>query len=346
MVRSTAIIVVFIVGSLSFSAAVQAQTTAFTYQGRLTSNASAATGSYDFAFTLFDALTGGNQIATVSKTGVTVTNGLFAVTLDFGAGAFPGANRFLEISAKKSTDSTFTTLTPRQQIDPSPYAIRSQSAANADTAANATQLGGVDASQYVTTTNGPGNFVQNQSVSPQSASFNISGNGSIGGNLTVTGTLNATLPAGSANYIQNTTTQQTSSNFNISGNGTAGGTLTGGTVSATSQFNIGSNRIFHLGDRSTFVGVGTGNAITTGNLNTFLGFNAGLQTSDGAGNTFLGFQTGKNNTDGSENVYVGNGAGTSGNGNNNTFVGVVSGFSSGGTNNTFMGANSGFGNTG
>ncbi|HZS45200.1 MAG TPA: hypothetical protein VFC63_08880, partial [Blastocatellia bacterium] len=155
-----------------------AQSTAFTYQGRLTSNSASANGSYDFVFILYDALTGGNQVGFgLQKNGVTVTNGLFTVSLDFGAAAFPGADRFLEIIVKKSTDSTFTTLTPRQQITPNPYAITAQNATNA------AQLGGVAASQYVTTTSGPANFIQNQNASVQTANFNISGNGAAGGTL-------------------------------------------------------------------------------------------------------------------------------------------------------------------
>src|SRR5262245_44864219 len=104
------------------------QTTSFTYQGRLTNNSGVANGSYDFQFAVFDASTGGAQVGTVTKTGVTVTSGLFMVTLDFGAAAFPGADRWLEISAKKTTDASFTTLSPRQQINSNPYAVRAQNA--------------------------------------------------------------------------------------------------------------------------------------------------------------------------------------------------------------------------
>src|SRR5262245_45485213 len=109
IVITTVLAMLILIYSVSF---VQAQTTAFTYQGHLTSNSSAANGSYDFTFTLFDALTGGNQVGTLAKTGVTVTGGLFTVSLDFGGAAFPGADRWLEISAKKTTDSSFTTLSP------------------------------------------------------------------------------------------------------------------------------------------------------------------------------------------------------------------------------------------
>lgn len=122
------------------AAGVQAQTTRFSYQGRLTDGSQPASGSYEMQFKLFDALTDGiqqPQAAPITLTfagaqAISVTNGVFTVQLDFGAGAFPGADRYLEISVKKSADSTYTTLQPRQQITNSPYSIRTLSARFAD----------------------------------------------------------------------------------------------------------------------------------------------------------------------------------------------------------------------
>src|SRR6266480_861140 len=138
-----------------------AQTSSFTYQGRVTDGGTAANGNYDLQFALFDSLSGGAQVgSTQSLNTVAVSNGVFTVSLDFGANAFNGANRFLEISARASGAGSFTLLTPRQQVTATPYAIRSTSAGNADTATNATnaatatnatQLGGIAASQYVQT---------------------------------------------------------------------------------------------------------------------------------------------------------------------------------------------------
>src|SRR5271156_23198 len=90
----------FIIGVIAFGCFAQtlfAQSTAFTYQGRLNDGANPASGSYDVQFTLFAVDTGGSAVAgplTNSPTGV--SNGLFTVTLDFG-GQFPGADRWLEI---------------------------------------------------------------------------------------------------------------------------------------------------------------------------------------------------------------------------------------------------------
>src|SRR5688572_10782578 len=58
----------------------------FTYQGRLMNGGNPANGQYDFLFSLWDALTGGNQVTgTLTLLNVTVTGGLFTVRLDFGA---------------------------------------------------------------------------------------------------------------------------------------------------------------------------------------------------------------------------------------------------------------------
>ena len=110
----------------------RAQTGMITYQGRLSDNGTAANGTYDLQFKLYDALTLGNLQGspnTITKTGVNVTNGIFTVQLDFGAGGFPGADRYLEISVQHNGGG-YTTLLPRQQLTSTPYAIHSLAAAN------------------------------------------------------------------------------------------------------------------------------------------------------------------------------------------------------------------------
>src|ERR1700736_5387550 len=103
-----------------------AQTTSFTYQGRLTDGGNAANGSYDLQFALFDASSGGTQIgSTLTRSAVSANGGVFSVSLDFGVNAFPGADRFLEIGVRTAGGGAFTILSPRQQITSTPYAIRS-----------------------------------------------------------------------------------------------------------------------------------------------------------------------------------------------------------------------------
>jgi hypothetical protein len=95
----------------------RAQGTAFTYQGRLNDGANPANGSYDLTFTLFDTASGGNQVGGVlTNTATAVSNGLFTLVLDFGAGAFTGADRWLEVGASTNGAGTFATLSPRQQV--------------------------------------------------------------------------------------------------------------------------------------------------------------------------------------------------------------------------------------
>ncbi len=111
-----------------------AQGTAFTYQGRLNDGANPANGLYDLQFAIYDAPTSGNlQGNLITNSATTVSNGLFTATLDFG-NQFPGAGRWLEISARTNGTSTFLTLAPRQPLTATPYSIQS---ANAATAASA-----------------------------------------------------------------------------------------------------------------------------------------------------------------------------------------------------------------
>ena len=107
-----------------------AQGTAFTYQGQLTVNGVPANGRYDFNFAIFDSSGGINQQGpTASLVAVPVTNGLFSVVLDFG-NVFNGSDRWLYTSVKTNGASTFTTLSPRQKITPSPYAITAATASS------------------------------------------------------------------------------------------------------------------------------------------------------------------------------------------------------------------------
>lgn len=117
-----------VLGDDSDGSAVQsatALTTTFTYQGRLTDGGSPANGTYDLRFVLYDAETGGSQVgAIVTRDDVTVANGLFSVELNFGATAFYGDARWLEIAVRPgSSTGTFTTLSPRQPVSPAPYAL-------------------------------------------------------------------------------------------------------------------------------------------------------------------------------------------------------------------------------
>lgn len=97
----------------------------FAYQGRLTDGGSVAQGSYDLRFRIFGSLAGGVPLGTPwFASPVTVTNGLFTVSLDFGDGVFTGGDRWMEIAARTNGGSgAFTVLEPRQPITAVPYAL-------------------------------------------------------------------------------------------------------------------------------------------------------------------------------------------------------------------------------
>jgi hypothetical protein len=306
----------------------EAQQTGFTYQGKLTDSGTPANGNYDLQFALFDSPAGSSQIGvTQTIPSVSVSGGVFTVKLDFGANAFAGPARFLEISTRPAATGAFTLLSPRQPITATPYAVRSLTTATADTATNAQQLGGVAASQFVKTDD-------TRMSDPRDPK------------------------EGSSNYIQNTTSQQPSTNFNISGNGVAGGTLSGTALNATTQYNIGGQRVLgvQINNQNTYLGVGAGiqqtiatqNSFfgaaaglknTSGSYNSFFGNAAGLNNTTGYGNAFFGIEAGKANTTGTNNVLVGDRAGVSiTTGSYNTVIGDGAGFSvTTGDSNTFIG---------
>jgi len=107
--------------------------TAFMYQGRLLDNGNPANATYDLQFGLYDSL--GRRIGSfIILEDKPVTNGLFAVQLDFGSSPFAGDARFLGIGVRpwKST-SSFTTLTPPQELTPVPYALHAMNASGSGT---------------------------------------------------------------------------------------------------------------------------------------------------------------------------------------------------------------------
>src|SRR5688500_7885926 len=89
-----------------------AQSTAFTYQGRLNANGTPVTGLYDLSFRLFDSESSGSQIGnTLTATGVAVTGGLFVLPLDFGTAPFNGDARWLQIGVRTNGGTSgFVTL--------------------------------------------------------------------------------------------------------------------------------------------------------------------------------------------------------------------------------------------
>jgi len=118
--------------------------TAFTYQGQLKQGGNPVNGTCDFQFSLWDAASGGAQVgSTLTKSSVTLDAGNFSVDLDFGANAFRGYARYLQIAMRCPTGSgSYTTLSGRVSLTAAPYAHSLRPGANisSDTAG---QLGAV-----------------------------------------------------------------------------------------------------------------------------------------------------------------------------------------------------------
>lgn len=107
----------------------------FTYQGRVEQNGVPVNGSVSLGFTLWDERgtgtppTGGTIIGAQAFPSVPVSDGLFTIVLNdegqFGANAFDGSERWLQVAVNTQT------LSPRQPITSAPYASRAAAAATA-----------------------------------------------------------------------------------------------------------------------------------------------------------------------------------------------------------------------
>src|SRR5262249_37588398 len=105
----------------------------FTYQGQLQKSGVPVSATCTFQFTLFDAPSGGSPLGTLTPS-VVVTNGVFSVPLDFGAGPFNGAVRFLQVAVSCPGDTGFPILNQSQlqQLTAAPYALFAAGAASAN----------------------------------------------------------------------------------------------------------------------------------------------------------------------------------------------------------------------
>lgn len=160
-----------------------AQGTAFTYQGQLQNDGSPANGSYDLTFTLYDVSNGGSSVSgPLTNSAVAVTNGLFTVIIDFGAPVWNGETNWLQIGVETNGAGPFTTLSPRQELTPTPYAIFAESSSNLLGTLPAASLGGTY-SNAVTFNNAGNSF---------SGSYAGSGAGVTNVNAATLGGLNAT----------------------------------------------------------------------------------------------------------------------------------------------------------
>lgn len=126
---------------LAFASPTFAQSTDFTYQGKLRNAGLPASGLHDFRFTLYDVSSGGVQISpTQCVDNILVTDGVFTATINLGQHFATTAPRFLQVDVRADTGldcsnlTGFTTLEPRQAITPTPLANHAKAAFTLDAA--------------------------------------------------------------------------------------------------------------------------------------------------------------------------------------------------------------------
>ena len=171
------------------AAAVAAQP--ISYQGRFTDNSQTPVGTYELRFTVFDSVSGSNQVGSVLTRSVTLAasdEGIFSFQdLNFGDGVFTGPSRWLEIAVSKNGEP-FTVLSPRQPLNPTPYSIYANKAGTTlqDAFVNGSQISNASIGPVrftgtlqlgSQTTNGAIQLLQSGSTTPVLQMFNLSGQG-------------------------------------------------------------------------------------------------------------------------------------------------------------------------
>ena len=143
-------------------------------------------------------------------------------------------------------------------------------------------------------TAGSPNYIQANPSSAQNTSFNISGNGSVGGALSAGTQFNiggnrVLSNAGMDNLFAGVGAGQSNTaggSFNSFFGGGAGSSNTNGANNSFFGFAVGASN--NAGSSNSFFGVGAGNKNTMGGSNSFFGESAGFSNATGSGNTIIG----------------------------------------------------------
>ena len=275
-----------------------AQGTAFTYQGQLLQNNAPVTGNTAMTFTLWDSASGGNVIGTQVFDGVgsdpppvSVVDGIFTVTLDFGGSAFFTIGddaRWLQVEVGT------TVLSPRTAIENAPYALTSQLAYNVPAnSIGTTQIIAAQVQQRVTGTCASGAISaisQTGTVSCQTSGSGTITGVTAGTGLSGGGTAGTVSLSADTTYLQRRVTGTCASGSSISsvnadgtvacqsaGTGsvtsvTAGFGLAGGTITGSGIIDVDTNVVAtkantwslngNAGVGSGFLGTTDNNALT------------------------------------------------------------------------------------
>lgn len=233
-----------------------AQSTAFTYQGRLNVGTNAATGLYDFQMCISDSATVGTYSYTNTYASVPVTNGLFMLQVDFAPlPVFQGSAQWLEIHVRTNATGSYTTL-GKQPVTSVPYAMRA-TVANVAGFAGSVGIGSINNAALATGAVDYGN------LTPTVASntfWRLKGNAN-------------TTPG--ANFLGTTDNQPLYLDVN-------GSPML---VLDTAQNVMGGNGSSIAGANNGFIGGGSGNSITMGS---YSAIGAGKQNSVTGGYVFIG----------------------------------------------------------
>ena len=98
----------------------------FNYQGEISDNEIPANGNYDILFKAFPTQIGGVAYDIIPEfLAITVNNGLFNIdNVDFGDALYDGSEYWIEVSIWESGTDPYTTLSPRQRLNATPYAVQ------------------------------------------------------------------------------------------------------------------------------------------------------------------------------------------------------------------------------
>jgi hypothetical protein len=317
------------------------QGTAITYQGRIEQDGVPLDGDHAMTFHLFDSEQAGFEVApAVAIPAVAIDAGVFSVPLDFGAAAFTGDARWLEIEVDG------TTLTPRQPLTSAPFALYSltgtpgpqgpagpegpqgpagptgpqgdqgpqgdpgpQGPAGDD---GATGPAGPPGSANISGTFGTLVRFDSPTSGGDSIITDTSDTVTIGGSnearkLKVAGGIDMTAPD-SALYVDG---DSVLSYLDATGNLFVGPTQSTPAGAATDNIGIGVLALEFLdtGDGNTAIGLQSLVNATTGSHNTAVGWNTLTNVTDGDGNVALGAFSGENLHQGDNNVYINNNEG-------------------------------------
>jgi hypothetical protein len=311
---------VLLVGALLLSiltTKIQAQGTAFTYQGQLQDSGVPANGLYDLQFAIYNASVGGSEVAPIlTNTATPVSNGLFAVTLDFGPGIFTGASEWLDISVRTNGTGTFAELTPRQELTPTPYAIFAAASSNLSGTLSATQLTGPVinsqlANDSITVTAGAGLSGGGVVALGGSTMLGNAGVLSVAGNADITVT-NSGGAVTLADTATNTDTANTIIKRDSTGSFSADSITIDGNINLPAPSDLAgiiyagpSTLIFADGHQNFFLGQNAGNLTMSGTQNIGIGIQALADNTTGDGNTAAGVHALDHNTTGTNNTAAG-----------------------------------------